>query len=94
MAQEGTSLSAVASNGTFTGAAVTPTTPFANASMVVTMSGYAGSGVVTVALQVSHDGTNWCRRASCSTAAARTSSTCAASPACSSARSSPAGPPA
>ena len=41
MAQEGTSLSAVASNGTFTGAAVTPTTPFANASMVVTMSGYS-----------------------------------------------------
>ena len=64
MAQEGTSLSAVANGGSYTGAAVTPTNPFRAASMVVTMSGYApGSGVggstVDVELQVSHDGTSW-----------------------------------
>lgn len=63
MAQEGASLSAVANGGSYTGTAPTFTNPFANASMVVSMSGYAASGggsdAVTVALQMSHDGTNW-----------------------------------
>lgn len=63
MAQEGASLSAVGQGGSYTGATVTPTNPFANASMVVSASGYQASGggadAVTVALQLSHDGTNW-----------------------------------
>jgi hypothetical protein len=63
MAQEDTSLSAVAEGGSYTGAAVTPTNPFANASMVVSVPGYQtageGSDTIQVALQLSHDGTNW-----------------------------------
>lgn len=62
--QTGVSLSAVAKNGSYTGAAVTPTANFAHASMVVTVAGYATSQVgesdsIEVALQASHDGTNW-----------------------------------
>jgi hypothetical protein len=62
VAQEGTSLSAVAystSSTGYTGSAVTPSNPYANASMVLSAANYTGPGVVQVALQASHDGTNW-----------------------------------
>ena len=64
MAQEGTSLSAVEQAGDYTGATVTPSDPFANASMIVVLDDFEtgsaiGGTVIQVGLQVSHDGTNW-----------------------------------
>ena len=62
--QTGVSLSSVAKNGTWTGAAVTPAANFAHASMVVVVAGYATpqageSDSIEVELQASHEGTNW-----------------------------------
>lgn len=64
MPQNGTSLNAISKGGNYTGTAVTPTNPFQRCSMVLSMSGYTadsrlGSTSIDVALQASHDGTNW-----------------------------------